>query len=812
MSGNRDVVGRVVRVSVVNRYCGAGIALLVAAVIAPSLGAQGTAPSIAPSTSNQATVHAEFQRRGVVGYADRLSVQPGETIKFMVSSELPTYQADIVELIHGDANVNGPGLKTVDVATSISKQYTGRRQVLPFGSYVEVPDAAALRMTGSFTLAGWLAPSTPGRTGGAAAASGVLTKWSDAAGTGYGLMIDERGHLALWIGAGDGKVAKIATDVPMRAWTAALPGAANPRPQHVPTIWYFVAAVFDASTGSVTLYQQPANRFPGDATRTSRTVTTDLRSIAPNDAPLVMGAYSTARPGVSSGPGYAPPFAGYLNGKLGAPQVYNRALSSAEISALQEGKAPTGVVAAWDLAREVATRRVVDTSSNKLDGRTVNFPYRAVTGHNWTGAEFDYRRAPEQYNAIKFHDDDLEDARWEVGFELSVPDTLPSGIYAARLRTTTSEDFVPFFVRPKKDGPKAKIAFLVPTFSYVAYAGAGASGFRPLSMYAHHNDGSGVGYSSHLRPITNMRPKIPTHNPWQFMADTHIVDWLHAKQFDVDIITDHDLHAEGQALLDPYNVVISGTHPEYYSGEMLDAVENYMYDGGRFMYMGGNGFYWVTTPDPEGRYLEVRRRDGTEAWQGAPGEGHHSTTGESGGLWRFRGRAPQSIVAVGFTAQGFDRNSPFKRMPGGLDPRASFIFEGIEKDELIGNHPSLVLYFGAGGSELDRVDYALGSPAHTLILARSFGHSDAYHHVVEELNTSNSQQHGPVNSLVYADLAYAEFPNGGAVFSTGSIAWSGSLSFNNYTNNVSKLTENVLRRFAADEPIPFPVNAGLPAR
>ncbi len=72
------------------------------------------------------------------------------------------------------------------------------------------------------------------------------------------------------------------------------------------------------------------------------------------------------------------------------------------------------------------------------------------------------------------------------------------------------------------------------------------------------------------------------------------------------------------------------------------------------------------------------------------------------------------------------------------------------------------------------------------------------------MNTSDSRQGGTVNPLVKADLAFAEYPNGGAVFSTGSIAWSGALYFNNYTNNVSRITENVLRRFAADAPIPAP--------
>jgi len=644
-------------------------------------------------------------------------------------------------MIHGDANVNGPGFKEIEVGTAVDGEYAGRRQVLPFGSYVEVPDAPALRLTGSFTLAAWIASTTPGVTRGVSAPQGLLTKWSDSSGSGYGLMVDESGSLALWLGAGGNEVEKITTEVPMRAWDPMIPGEGNPRPQHMPTQWYFVAATFDSSTQAVTLYQQPVNRFPGDATRTIRQATSTLVAPSADGAPLLMGAFSTASPDRPNGPGLPPPVAGYYNGKIDAPRIYDRALSAAEIEALQDGAAPEGAIAAWDFAQEVASRDVVDTSSNALHGRTVNFPYRAVTGHNWDSSEFDFRRAPEQYNAIYFNDDALEDAGWEVGFEFTVPVDLPSGVYAARLLTTTSEDHVPFFVRPLADGPKARVALLIPTFSYIAYAGLSPSGFRPLSMYSAHNDGRGVGYASHLRPITNMRPKIPTNNPWQFMADTHLVDWLYERQFEVDIITDHDLHAEGQALLDPYAVVLSGTHPEYTSGEMLDALENYLYDGGRFMYMGANGFYWVTTPDPEDRYIEIRRGDGTSHWQGAPGEKHHSTTGEPGGLWRFRGRAPQRIVGTGFTAQGFDVASPFRRMPDSYDERVAFIFEGIGENELIGNHPSLTLRFGAGGSELDRVDYALGSPAHTLILARSFGHSENYHHVVEEVLTSNSMQH-----------------------------------------------------------------------
>jgi N,N-dimethylformamidase len=60
--------------------------------------------------------------------------------------------------------------------------------------------------------------------------------------------------------------------------------------------------------------------------------------------------------------------------------------------------------------------------------------------------------------------------------------------------------------------------------------------------------------------------------------------------------------------------------------------------------------------------------------------------------------------------------------------------------------------------------------------------------------------HGATDALqateIHADLVFFETPDGGAVFSTGSIAYAGSLSWNGFDNNICRLTTNVLRRFA----------------
>ena len=63
---------------------------------------------------------------------------------------------------------------------------------------------------------------------------------------------------------------------------------------------------------------------------------------------------------------------------------------------------------------------------------------------------------------------------------------------------------------------------------------------------------------------------------------------------------------------------------------------------------------------------------------------------------------------------------------------------------------------------------------------------------------SDSMQGGSTNPLVKGDMVYFEGPNNGAVFSVGSIAWCGSLSENDYMNNVSRITENVLKKFASE--------------
>ena len=163
------------------------------------------------------------------------------------------------------------------------------------------------------------------------------------------------------------------------------------------------------------------------------------------------------------------------------------------------------------------------------------------------------------------------------------------------------------------------------------------------------------------------------------------------------------------------------------------------------------------------------------------------------------GSAPNTLVGIGTRATGFDRSSYYRRTPESFDARAAFIFDGLGDDDLIGDFGSIG--GGATGLEIDAADARLGTPPHALVVARSEAHSVHMYLAPEETNFHHPVMSGAENPEVRADMVFYECAAGGAVFSTGSIAWAASLAHEGYDNNVSRLTDNVLRRFF--DPAPF---------
>ena len=717
----------------------------------------------------------------ITGYLDRFSARPGGSIDVKVSAQgQGEYQADVVRIVCGDPNPAGPGL-ILEPHDFGSGTYKARSQPIDRGSYAVVAPHPALAGDTLFVTAlvqPWLLRDEPATIVAATAEDG----------TGWCLEVSSTTlrfrHMAR---PGSDQAVELAHAWPLKTWQR---------------VW----AGYDRVHGMLEIGVAPLTDAPAQSAKWQG-------SLDPFAAPLTLTLAAVAKNQISHA---------HFNGRLENPSLHATRPDS------QTSTGQDHLIARWDFSQAIETSTLVDCGPYGLAGRLINLPTRAVRSSAWDGSAMDWNMAPHHYAAIHFHEDDLSDCRWETDFRLSIPENTPSGVYGIRLSQDGATDVLPFYVLPSAAKPKAAICVLASTLTFVAYAnharGNTDAAFRsrmatwgaapnaddyPIygrSTYNNHPDGSGICLSSRLRPMLTMRPGYLTFDDPRgsglrhFPADTHLSYWLEQKGFEFDVITDEDLDDHGYEILEGYQTVVTGSHPEYHTPRMLDALQTYRDTGGRLVYLGGNGFYWRIARRPEQpSVLEIRRAEGgIRAWSADAGEAYHQLDGGYGGLWRRNGRPPQALVGLGFSAQGVFDGSYYRRTPASFSEQHNWIFEGVSEERL-GDYG--FSGGGAAGFELDRSDTTLGTLTNAAILAVSEGHGDSFVTVPEELLSHLHTVTGEDPAeLIRAEIIFAQVPGGGALFSVGSITFCGSLLSNNCENGVSRMLENVLKRFGSSEP------------
>lgn len=739
----------------------------------------------------------------ITGYSDILSAGPDETIEFKVSSKsAQAFTAELVRVIHADPNPSGPGMRMEKLDHIFSGTFASFDKPLLPGSFARVARVPAAGGAG-LTVGARIQPTSITRGD-----QCVISQWNAARGTGFALLVSENG-VEMRLGRGRGQ-----------------PVARLQCPAILGAKWYDVWCAIDAVAGQIEVgvaevdhrAARPLLRhavYPvGEGAGTIQGNAEDAIDllIAALDDKAIRGAF--------------------FNGKIEAPFVANVPPSRAAATATATIRAPRAedferadLFAAWDFARGIDTLKIIDIAPNARHGELVNLPTRAVRGSLWSGREMCWRAAPGHYAAIHFHDDDLHDAGWATDFTFKVPRALRSGAYAMKIGVEGATDYLPFYVRPEPGKPTAPIVFVAATYTYQAYANYARGNFDAslrnrvaewgayphnpdehpevgLSTYNRHSDGSGVAFSSRLRPMLTMRPGFLTFDDAcgsgcrHYIADTHLLDWLEHKGFAFDVVTDDDLERFGAAILEPYATVLTGTHPEYHTAATLDAFAGYQRSGGNLAYLGGNGFYWrIGRSQRVPGAIEMRRTEGgVRAWAAEAGEYFHALDGEYGGLWRSSARTPQQLVGIGFTSQGPFEGAHYRVLDSARKQPGGWILEGIE-GPLFGDYG--LSGGGAAGFELDSTESVDGTPANVTILARSEGHSAAFGPALDALlSHTMTRSRAPAETLIRSEIIYYETGFGGAVFSAGSITFCGALSHDGYSNDVSTLLYNVLSRFA----------------
>lgn len=713
-------------------------------------------------------------------YFEEWSRRPGEHVRMAISTPLAEVKAELVRLTTGPGAAGECRVGTEPVSGVAPMTVRGRLQNSPVGSYALLPlgrDAPK----GSFSLHCSIWPTLPNKT--------EQTIWALQHESGEVRLTVANGHLSLV--AGD---VLVTSEMPIQ-----------------PRKWYSVVATVapEGAVLDVRLLKGHTKR------REARTVGSGK---AIGKARRLMLA--------STGPDAQRRAVNCYNGKIDSPRLYAGGLSAAQAVELHlTGTAAATPVAEWLVGGDWSSRTLKSLLPGAPDGELVNGVERGVTGRNWDGRSDSFIETPDQYCALQFHEDDMVDADWEYDLAFDLPVGIQSGVYAVKLTSGRETQHYPLFVM----GPKAEQAsalFLASTNTYLAYANdhLAALDFSQVmthdmivpedekllfgdpqfgrSCYDTHSDGTPVRYSSRRRPIVNVRPGYPnwlTGSYRHFPQDMYFVEWMERTGLSFHVATDEDLHREGESLLRKYKVIVTSSHPEYWTRRGKDVLENYLNSGGRLMYLGGNGFYWVTSHDPERPWIIEVRRDnsGTRCWDAPYGERTHVGSLEQGGIWKTRGRGPHGLAGVGFASEGWSKGSGYERLEASYSGPGAIFFKGVNQD-VVGDFGHVL--GGAAGDEVDRHDVSLGSPAHAHILASSTPLGNEYQLVIEEQTLAlpdQGGQHKP--QQVRSDFVYFTTDNGGAVFSVGSMTYAGALAWNDYNNNIATITTNVLQAFASDE-------------
>jgi hypothetical protein len=337
---------------------------------------------------------------------------------------------------------------------------------------------------------------------------------------------------------------------------------------------------------------------------------------------------------------------------------------------------------------------------------------------------------------------------WKTTHHLPVPPTWKPGIYSARI---TDEDgnlnWLNFIITKAAGTPGKDIAMLASTNTWQAYNDWGGGSFYDFEMDENVLSSLNISFQ---RPNKYATPEA--RGGHLLAAELHLVRWLDRNGFQWDQYTDRNLH-DDEYLLEPYKVVIIQTHPEYYTKQMYDRLYRYVQNGGRLMYLGGNGIWGKVVIDTNRDILEIRR-----------GGDSHTFESSVGGLWRELGQSESGLLGVQYDERGYLSWHPYQV----IQPN-HWVFEGtgLSPNDLFGSPCEDT--DGASGHETDKITSVSTKIPTLQWLAKGI----------------NPNKGG-------ADMIYYTTTAGGQVFAVGSISYTSCL---NKDSTISIITRNVLKRF-----------------
>lgn len=360
---------------------------------------------------------------------------------------------------------------------------------------------------------------------------------------------------------------------------------------------------------------------------------------------------------------------------------------------------------------------------------------------------------------------------WPVTTIVDVPESWPSGYYAASFPTAFGERSIIFVVRESNPGSYSRTVVISPTHSYQAYNDYGGKSLYPaawpdraleVSFDRPYMEGAGLGrYAS-----------------WEM----HFVDWMAREGRRFEVITDSDM--EDPAILSRYDLAVLVGHSEYWTAAARATLEHFSRDGGHLAVLGGNTMWWQVRLDENGRTLIGYKHDAAKydpALQTASklvttnffappvNEPENRIVGTS---FRNGGYANRNDNPAAFELKPVAERTPFRvvdaahwAFDGTSLTNGSFFgreVAGLEVDGVVFNCDSAGKILGPDGSDDAPLNY------HILAVVPS--------------------------SLGWGTMGIHVNSAGGAVFNAATQGWVGGLDSN---ETVQRITANVLDRLGS---------------
>jgi hypothetical protein len=377
------------------------------------------------------------------------------------------------------------------------------------------------------------------------------------------------------------------------------------------------------------------------------------------------------------------------------------------------------------------------------------------------------------------------------GYDFDIPADWPSGAYIAIVTelgsdgaptsapdatTPDGRDAKALFVL-NSSAPRGSILYKIPLFNYHAYNAAGDPATRlynGASAVSIRRPGGGTGaspYDAALNPDA-YDPSSPreTFAHW----DAPFIAWLEASGYVVDYCTDLDLHVATPTFLEPYRLLISVGHDEYWSPNMRANVSAFVEAGGNVAFFAGN-VAWKHVDFAEGDF-----KFGFSGLWYELGQPENTLTGVSyrngGGQWE--GPRPQ---VVGYTVQHAD--SWVYQGSGLSDGQVFGDFYGGNPSD-----PAALVGYECDGAHFDRGQLGQGDvvqPTHIDSTPEGF----VILGIADLTGWQDFHASGPGVGNLAATMGY--FERGGTVFTSGTSDWSRVLS-SGQAPVVETITRNVI--------------------